>query len=70
MSKFWMRHSPGRVRRIEAGRVACELHGGDAAVDDCRDCPRFLGILHEGPRWSVLCSPEARHSDVPGQSTP
>jgi hypothetical protein len=58
MPRFWIRHARGHVRRVDAGRVACDLHAGLATVEDCQDCSRFRGVLHEGERDSVLCRPE------------
>jgi hypothetical protein len=55
MPKFWMQHGPGVVRRVAAGQVACDLHAGAVGVDDCRACPRFVALLHEPGRSSVLC---------------
>jgi hypothetical protein len=65
MPKLWMLHTDSRVRKIEDGRAACPMHAGGAPVELCRACPRFVSLIHEGHRSSVLCRVSPRQTAAP-----
>jgi hypothetical protein len=70
MAKYWMRHGPGRVHRIDDGRAACPVHADGVPVEVCRACPRLVAFLHEGRTSSVLCCPASRQAGTSGAPGP